>query len=66
MYLALLIDKQAVKFSYGHNACDNTENIFIEVPTKNYEIDYDYMENYIKHGIVKKYQKYISFLRINM
>ena len=63
IYLALLIDKQAVKFSYGHNACDNTENIFIEVPVKNNKIDYDYMENYIKNRIVKKYHEYIRFLK---
>ena len=62
LFISLLIDKQSVKFSYGHNACDNIWKLKILLPiTEQWNPDYGFMDNYIKNLMMKKYQKYLDY-----
>ena len=64
LFLSRVIDNQSIKFSYGHNACDNLWDLKIMLPiTENEEIDYKFMENYMKYLMLGKYQKYLDYLK---
>lgn len=59
-YIATSINKQSVKFSYGHNATDNLEDLKIMLPSKNGCPDYLGMDEYIKKVFNSKINKYIN------
>ena len=59
-YIATSINKQSVKFSYGHNATDNLEDLKIMLPSKNGCPDYMGMNEYIKKVFNSKINKYIN------
>ncbi len=67
MFIANSIDKQAVKFSYGYNACDNIDKLHIMLPTADDEQpDYAFMEQYIREREDKLKQKYIDFVNAEL
>lgn len=58
-FIALSINKQDVRFSYGNNATGKTGKIRILLPiAKKDKPDYEYMENYIKKLEYEKLTKY--------
>jgi hypothetical protein len=70
MFIANQINIQAVKFSYGHNACDNIGIVKIMLPVKkDGNLDIEYIENYMKlieYTKIKKYLNYLNNYNINV
>lgn len=61
MFIANQINMQGVKFSYGHNACDNIGIVNIMLPIKkDGKINKEYIENFMKTIEYNKIKKYIS------
>lgn len=62
-FIANQINKQSVRFSYGHNACDHVGRISILLPeNKQGSPDYNFMKQYIIHIRLKKYQQYLEYI----
>lgn len=56
------INKQSVKFNYGHNACDNVNGAKIMLPVDDKgNPDYEYMEQYAHNKMLAKYKDYLQY-----
>lgn len=63
LFIANEIDKQSCKFSYGYNACNNIDNLKFLLPINSKgEPDYEFMGNYIKNIMIKKYNNYLKYI----
>ena len=62
-FIANQINLQSVRFSYGHNACDNVDKIKILLPVnESNKPDYEFMEQYGKRLMIQQYQRYLNYL----
>lgn len=62
LFIASMIRRQGFKYSYGRQAQMNVvkrETLFC--PVKNNQPDFEYMEQFIKNIIIKKYKKYLNY-----
>lgn len=65
LFIANMINKQSVKFSYGNNATAWTDKLKILLPTNSdKDPDYHYMENYIKKIEYQKLKKYLEIKKL--
>ncbi len=65
-FISNQINQQAVKFNYGHNACDNINSLKIMLPVdNNYRPDFNYMAQYIKNIFEQKYVDYLHYVQIH-
>ncbi len=65
MFVARAIHNTTSKYQYGHMATSNgitRDQIMLPVNDKG-EPDYDYMEQYVKNLMIKKYQSYLDYVK---
>ena len=65
--ISVAIEKQSLKFSYGKQFRQkNADTLIIRLPVDDDgKPDYDYMEQYAKNMMLRKYQQYLAFLGID-
>lgn len=67
-FICVSIEKQACKFSYGKQFRQyNADNLHIMLPVNDSgEPDYEYMEQYARNMMIRKYRQYIDYLEREM
>ena len=62
-FISICINKQSVKFNYGNNCTGSVASLLIMLPvTDDGNPDYEYMEQYAKNVMHRKYKQYMAFL----
>lgn len=62
-FISICINKQSVKFNYGNNCTGSVASLLIMLPvTDDGNPDYEYMEQYAKNVMHRKYKQYMTFL----
>lgn len=63
LFFKVVILQQKSKFGYLYKFnADRMENTSVMVPVKNRKPDYEYMEQYTRNMMIRKYQQYLRFL----